>query len=168
MTIRFYRACEQQQHAATVTATSSPLCFHHHGHITTFVLPPSQPHHLHAATITATSLPSSCHYHNDSSPPSPILPPPHLLCGHVTARDRQYGNTHGVPKTDCAGTGRVCEMPTCGFTVPVTVVLWVCTVFNILVPRVLHGYGTGRQFPHHTRTREHRTRHGYGYLTTRN
>ena len=42
---------------------------------------------------------------------------------HAAHRVRHgYGNTRGVPEKGCAGTGTVCETPTRGFTVPVTVV----------------------------------------------
>jgi len=36
-----------------------------------------------------------------------------------------------------------------------------------LATRVVHGYTAGRQFQHRTRTREYRTRHGYGYTPNR-
>ena len=42
-----------------------------------------------------------------------------------------YGNTRGVQAAGCAGTGAVCDFPTRGYTVPVTAVPRVCTVFNI-------------------------------------
>ena len=42
-----------------------------------------------------------------------------------------YGFTRGASETGTAGAGKVFEMPTLGFTIPVTAVSWVCTVLSM-------------------------------------
>ena len=37
-----------------------------------------------------------------------------------------YGNHHGVWAVGCVGTGTVFATPTCGYTITVPMVLWVC------------------------------------------
>jgi hypothetical protein len=47
-----------------------------------------------------------------------------LVQRHVSRVCHRYGNTRGVWAAGMAGTGMVWEIPTCGYTVPVTAVSW--------------------------------------------